>query len=159
MGVIRQMGFVDYFLIVSDFIGYAKSHDIPVGPGRGSAAGSMVAYCLDITDVDPMKYSLYFERFLNPERVSMPDIDVDFCYRRRGEVIDYVNQKYGADHVAQIVTFGTMAARGAIRDVGRALNIPYADVDAIAKQVPNSPAHDPGLRPVPVQAPAGDVRE
>ena len=110
MGVIRQMGFVDYFLIVSDFIGYAKSHDIPVGPGRGSAAGSMVAYCLDITDVDPMKYSLYFERFLNPERVSMPDIDVDFCYRRRGEVIDYVNQKYGAVHVAQIVTFGTMAA-------------------------------------------------
>ena len=98
----------------------------------------MVAYCLDITDVDPMKYSLYFERFLNPERVSMPDIDVDFCYRRRGEVIDYVNQKYGADHVAQIVTFGTMAAKGAIRDVGRALNVPYAEVDAIAKQVPNS---------------------
>ena len=138
MDMIRQMGFVEYFLIVSDFIGYAKSHDIPVGPGRGSAAGSMVAYCLDITDVDPMKYSLYFERFLNPERVSMPDIDVDFCYRRRGEVIDYVNQKYGADHVAQIVTFGTMAAKGAIRDVGRALNVPYAEVDAIAKQVPNS---------------------
>ena len=106
--------------------------------GRGSAAGSMVAYCLEITDVDPMKYSLYFERFLNPERVSMPDIDVDFCYRRRGEVIDYVNRKYGADHVAQIVTFGTMAAKGAIRDVGRALNVPYAEVDAIAKQVPNS---------------------
>ena len=95
MDIIRQMGFVDYFLIVSDFIGYAKSHDIPVGPGRGSAAGSMVAYCLDITDVDPMKYYLYFERFLNPERVTMPDIDVDFCYRRRGEVIDYVNRKYG----------------------------------------------------------------
>ena len=138
MAMIRRMGFVEYFLIVSDFIGYAKSHDIPVGPGRGSAAGSMVAYCLDITDVDPMKYSLYFERFLNPERVSMPDIDVDFCYRRRGEVIDYVNRKYGSDHVAQIVTFGTMAAKGAIRDVGRALNVPYAQVDAIAKQVPNS---------------------
>ena len=138
MAMIRRMGFVEYFLIVSDFIGYAKSHDIPVGPGRGSAAGSMVAYCLDITDVDPMKYSLYFERFLNPERVSMPDIDVDFCYRRRGEVIDYVNRKYGNDHVAQIVTFGTMAAKGAIRDVGRALNVPYAQVDAIAKQVPNS---------------------
>ena len=138
MAMIRRMGFVEYFLIVSDFIGYAKSHGIPVGPGRGSAAGSMVAYCLDITDVDPMKYSLYFERFLNPERVSMPDIDVDFCYRRRGEVIDYVNRKYGTDHVAQIVTFGTMAAKGAIRDVGRALNVPYAEVDAIAKQVPNS---------------------
>ena len=138
MAMIRRMGFVEYFLIVSDFIGYAKSHGIPVGPGRGSAAGSMVAYCLEITDVDPMKYSLYFERFLNPERVSMPDIDVDFCYRRRGEVIDYVNRKYGTDHVAQIVTFGTMAAKGAIRDVGRALNVPYAEVDAIAKQVPNS---------------------
>ena len=138
MAMIRRMGFVEYFLIVSDFIGYAKSRDIPVGPGRGSAAGSMVAYCLDITDVDPRKYSLYFERFLNPERVTMPDIDVDFCYRRRGEVIDYVNRKYGPDHVAQIVTFGTMAAKGAIRDVGRALNVPYAQVDAIAKQVPNA---------------------
>lgn len=138
MAMIRKMGFVEYFLIVSDFIGYAKSRDIPVGPGRGSAAGSMVAYCLDITDVDPMKYSLYFERFLNPERISMPDIDVDFCYRRRGEVIDYVNEKYGHDHVAQIVTFGTMAAKGAIRDVGRALNVPYAEVDAIVKQVPNA---------------------
>ncbi|MGM9577950.1 MAG: DNA polymerase III subunit alpha [Evtepia sp.] len=138
MAMIRRMGFVEYFLIVSDFIGYAKSQDIPVGPGRGSAAGSMVAYCLYITDIDPMKYSLYFERFLNPERVSMPDIDVDFCYRRRGEVIDYVNRKYGSDHVAQIVTFGTMAAKGAIRDVGRALNVPYAQVDAIAKQVPNT---------------------
>jgi DNA polymerase-3 subunit alpha len=138
MAMIRRMGFVEYFLIVSDFIGYAKGQGIPVGPGRGSAAGSMVAYCLHITDVDPMKYSLYFERFLNPERVSMPDIDVDFCYRRRGEVIDYVNRKYGSDHVAQIVTFGTMAAKGAIRDVGRALNVPYAQVDAIAKQVPNA---------------------
>ena len=138
MGVIRQMGFVDYFLIVSDFIGYAKGRGIPVGPGRGSAAGSMVAYCMKITDVDPMKYSLYFERFLNPERVTMPDIDIDFCIRRRQEVIEYVQDKYGADHVAQIVTFGTMAARGAIRDVGRALNIPYADVDAVAKQVPST---------------------
>ena len=138
MGVIRQMGFVDYCLIVSDFIGYAKGRGIPVGPGRGSAAGSMVAYCMKITDVDPMKYSLYFERFLNPERVTMPDIDIDFCIRRRQEVIEYVQDKYGADHVAQIVTFGTMAARGAIRDVGRALNIPYADVDAVAKQVPST---------------------
>ena len=139
MGIIRQMGFVDYFLIVSDFINFAKSHGIPVGPGRGSAAGSMVAYCMRITDVDPMKYNLYFERFLNPERVTMPDIDIDFCIRRRQEVIEYVQGKYGYDHVAQIVTFGTMAARAAIRDVGRALNMPYADVDAVAKQVPSGP--------------------
>ena len=138
MDMIRKMGFVDYFLIVSDFIAYAKNNGIPVGPGRGSAAGSMVSYCLNITDLDPLKYSLYFERFLNPERVSMPDIDVDFCIRRRQEVIDYVNRKYGEDHVAQIVTFGTMAARGAIRDVGRVLNFPYAEVDAIAKQVPTT---------------------
>jgi DNA polymerase-3 subunit alpha len=137
LDMIRTMGFVDYFLIVWDFIAYAKNHDIPVGPGRGSAAGSMVAYCLDITELDPLKYSLYFERFLNPERVSMPDIDVDFCYVRRQEVIDYVTRKYGKDRVAQIVTFGTMAARGAIRDVGRALNMPYADVDVVAKLVPN----------------------
>ena len=136
LDMIGQMGFVDYFLIVSDFIGYAKSRGIPVGPGRGSAAGSVVSYCLGITDVDPIKYSLYFERFLNPERVSMPDIDIDFCVRRRGEVIDYVNRKYGADHVAQIVTFGTMAARAAIRDTGRALDIGYAECDAVAKQVP-----------------------
>ena len=136
MGVIRQMGFVDYFLIVSDFIGYAKSRGIPVGPGRGSAAGSMVSYCLNITDIDPMKYSLYFERFLNPERVTMPDIDIDFCIRRRQEVIDYVARKSGEDHVAQIVTFGTMKAKAAIRDVGRVMNLPYAEVDAIAKQVP-----------------------
>ena len=135
--MIAKMGFVDYFLIVSDFIGYAKSQGIPVGPGRGSAAGSIVSYCLAITDLDPIHYSLYFERFLNPERVSMPDIDVDFCYVRRPEVIEYVTRKYGKDRVAQIVTFGTMAARGAIRDVGRALNIPYNDVDAVAKQVPN----------------------
>ncbi|MDO4174753.1 MAG: DNA polymerase III subunit alpha [Eubacteriales bacterium] len=136
LDMIAQMGFVDYFLIVWDFIHYAKTHGIPVGPGRGSAAGSMVAYCLDITTLDPLQYSLYFERFLNPERISMPDIDVDFCYERRQEVIDYVTEKYGADHVAQIVTFGTMAARNAIRDVGRALNIPYADVDVVAKLVP-----------------------
>ena len=138
MDMIRKMGFVDYFLIVSDFIAYAKGNQIPVGPGRGSAAGAMVAYCLNITDLDPMKYNLYFERFLNPERVSMPDIDIDFCIRRRSEVIDYVNKKYGHDHVAQIVTFGTMLARGAIRDVGRVLNFPYAEVDALAKQVPTT---------------------
>ena len=137
LGIISMMGYVDYFLIVWDFIHYAKSHGIPVGPGRGSAAGSIVSYCLHITDVDPIKYGLIFERFLNPERVSMPDIDIDFCYERRGEVIDYVNRKYGEDNVAQIVTFGTMAARLAIRDVGRALNIPYGRVDEVAKQVPN----------------------
>ena len=136
MDVIEQMGFVDYFLIVSDFIGYAKRKGIPVGPGRGSAAGSMVSYCLNITDIDPLKYSLYFERFLNPERVTMPDIDIDFCIRRRQEVIDYVSRKYGEDHVAQIVTFGTMKAKAAIRDVGRVMNLPYAEVDNIAKQVP-----------------------
>lgn len=136
LNMIRKMGFVDYFLIVSDFIAYAKNNGIPVGPGRGSAAGSVVSYCLHITDVDPVKYSLFFERFLNPERVSMPDIDVDFCVNRRGEVIDYVNRLYGSDHVAQIVTFGTLAARGAIRDVGRVLSMSYADTDAVAKQVP-----------------------
>ena len=139
LDMIKRMGFVDYFLIVSDFIGYAKGRGIPVGPGRGSAAGSVVSYCLNITDVDPIKYSLYFERFLNPERVSMPDIDIDFCVRRRGEVIDYVNRKYGNDHVAQIVTFGTMAARQAVRDTGRALDISYAECDAVAKQVPFAP--------------------
>ena len=139
MGVIRQMGFVDYFLIVSDFIGYAKENGIPVGPGRGSGAGSMVAYCLRITDVDPIKYALIFERFLNPERVTMPDIDIDFCIRRRQEVIDYVSRKYGEDHVVQIVTFGTMKAKAAIRDVGRVLNVPYSEVDNIAKQVPFDP--------------------
>lgn len=138
MEMIRRMGFVDYFLIVADFVAYARSQDIPVGPGRGSAAGSMVSYCLEITDVDPMKYDLYFERFLNPERVTMPDIDMDFCYRRRNEIIDYVNQKYGSDHVAQIVTFGTMAARGVLRDVGRTLDFPYAEMDQLAKQVPST---------------------
>ncbi|MBE6913820.1 MAG: DNA polymerase III subunit alpha [Ruminococcaceae bacterium] len=136
--MIARMGFVDYFLIVSDFVGYAKRHGIPVGPGRGSAAGSVVSYCLYITDVDPIKYNLYFERFLNPERVTMPDIDIDFCIRRRGEVIDYVARKYGEDHVAQIVTFGTMAAKNAIRDVGRVLGVSYAETDACAKQVPNA---------------------
>ena len=138
LGVIEKMGFVDYFLIVQDFINYAKRQDIPVGPGRGSAAGSVVSYCLHITDVDPIKYSLFFERFLNPERVSMPDIDVDFCVNRRGEVIDYVTRLYGADHVAQIVTFGTMAARMAIRDVARALDISYAEADTAAKQIPST---------------------
>ncbi len=139
MGVIRQMGFVDYFLIVSDFIGYARKNGIPVGPGRGSGAGSMAAYCLRITGVDPIKYGLIFERFLNPERVTMPDIDIDFCIRRRQEVIDYVSRKYGEDRVVQIVTFGTMKAKAAIRDVGRVLNFPYAEVDNIAKQVPFDP--------------------
>ena len=138
LSMINKMGFVDYFLIVSDFIGYAKRNGIPVGPGRGSAAGSVVSYCLHITDVDPIKYSLFFERFLNPERVSMPDIDVDFCVNRRGEVIEYVKRLYGNDHVAQIVTFGTMAARNAIRDVGRALDVSYAETDAVAKQVPTA---------------------
>ena len=136
LSVIRQMGFVDYFLIVWDFVRYAKSRNIPVGPGRGSAAGSLVSYTLRITDVDPIKYSLFFERFLNPERVTMPDIDMDFCIRRRGEVIDYVTEKYGSDHVAQIVTFGTMKARQVVRDVGRAMNVSYGETDAVAKQVP-----------------------
>jgi len=136
--MIEKMGFTDYFLIVSDFVRYAKNAGIPVGPGRGSAAGSMVSYCLYITDVEPMRFGLYFERFLNPERVSMPDIDMDFGDVRRGEVVDYVRRKYGDDHVAQIVTFGTMAARGVIRDVGRVMGLPYAEVDAIAKQVPNT---------------------
>jgi len=130
------MGYVDYFLIVSDFIRYAKEKGIMVGPGRGSAAGSFVAYCLGITNIDPLKYNLLFERFLNPERISMPDIDIDFCFERRQEVIDYVVEKYGKDRVAQIITFGTMAARAVIRDVGRALDIPYGEVDAIAKMIP-----------------------
>lgn len=136
LATIQNMGFVDYFLIVWDFIKYAKDHGISVGPGRGSAAGSMVSYCLSITTIDPVKYSLIFERFLNPERVSMPDIDVDFCYERRQEVIDYVIEKYGEDHVAQIITFGTMAARAVIKDVGRALAMPYADADRISKMIP-----------------------
>lgn len=137
LDVINKMGYVDYFLIVHDFIRHAKSRNIPVGPGRGSGAGSLAAYCIGITGIDPIKYNLLFERFLNPERVSMPDFDIDFCYVRRQEVIDYVISKYGADHVAQIVTFGTMAARGAVRDVGRVLGIPYNTVDEVAKLIPN----------------------
>lgn len=136
ISTVAKMGFVDYYLIVNDFVQYAKSNGIPVGPGRGSGAGSLCAYCIGITAIDPIKYNLLFERFLNPERVSMPDFDIDFCKERRGEVIDYVVRKYGEDHVAQIISFGTMAARGAIRDVGRALAIPYATVDVIAKLVP-----------------------
>ncbi len=136
LSVIKSMGYVDYFLIVWDFIKYAKDHQIMVGPGRGSAAGSIVSYCLGITTIDPIKYQLLFERFLNPERVSMPDIDVDFCFERRQEVIDYVVKKYGADRVVQIVTFGTMAARGVIRDVGRVMDLPYAFVDSISKMIP-----------------------
>jgi DNA polymerase-3 subunit alpha len=139
INMIEKMGFTDYFLIVSDFVRFAKGAGIPVGPGRGSAAGSMVSYTLYITDIDPIQYGLYFERFLNPERVSMPDIDMDFGDTRRGEVVDYVRRKYGDDHVAQIVTFGTMAARGSIRDVGRVLNFTYAETDVVAKLVPNTP--------------------
>ena len=134
--VVKKMGYTNYYLIVYDFINYAKSRDIPVGPGRGSGAGSLAAYCVGITDIDPIRYNLIFERFLNPERVSMPDFDVDFCYERRQEVIDYVNEKYGRDHVAQIVTFGTMAARAAVRDVGRVMGMPYQEVDRVAKLIP-----------------------
>ncbi|MDR0356924.1 MAG: DNA polymerase III subunit alpha, partial [Clostridiales Family XIII bacterium] len=137
LGVIEKMGFTDYFLIVRDFIKYARDHGIAVGPGRGSAAGSLVSYVLRITDIDPNEYNLIFERFLNPERVSMPDIDIDFCYERRGEVIDYVVRKYGADKVAQIITFGTLKAKAVIRDVGRVMGMPYRDVDKIAKMVPD----------------------
>ncbi len=136
LNVIHTMGYVDYFLIVWDFIHFARSHDIMVGPGRGSAAGSIAAYCLEITNIDPIRYNLLFERFLNPERVSMPDIDIDFCYERRQEVIDYVVEKYGKDQVVQIVTFGTLAAKGVVRDVGRVLDMPYARCDAIAKMIP-----------------------
>lgn len=135
--VIKKMGYVDYFLIVEDFIRYAKDNGIPVGPGRGSAAGSIVAYALEITDIEPLKFNLLFERFLNPERVSMPDIDIDFCYQRRSEVIDYVIRKYGKDHVSQIITFGTLSARAVIRDVGRALDVSYAKTDLVAKNIPN----------------------
>ena len=136
MNIIKEMGFVDYFLIVWDFIKFARERGISVGPGRGSGAGSIAAYVLKITDIDPIKYGLLFERFLNPERISMPDFDIDFCYERRGEVIEYVGKKYGIDHVSQIITFGTMSARMVIRDVGRALDIPYAEVDKIAKMIP-----------------------
>ena len=137
LGIIKRMGYVDYFLIVWDFINYARENGIPVGPGRGSAAGSIVSYCLHITNIDPIRYSLLFERFLNPERVSMPDIDIDFCYERRQEVIDYVGRKYGKEKVVQIVTFGTLAAKGVIRDVGRVMDLPYSFVDSIAKMIPN----------------------
>ena len=136
LSVIDSMGFSDYFLIVWDFIAYAHKQGIVTGPGRGSSAGSLVAYTLRITDVDPIKYNLLFERFLNPERISMPDIDIDFSDERRDEVIDYVAEKYGKAHVAQIITFGTMAARAAVRDVGRALNVPYGEVDKAAKLIP-----------------------
>lgn len=136
IGVIKQTGFASYFLIVSDFITWAKTHDIPVGPGRGSAAGSLVAYCINITNIDPIRYDLLFERFLNPERISMPDIDVDFCFEKRERVIEYVTNKYGKDNVAQIITFGTMKSKAAVRDVGRALGMPYADADRIAKLIP-----------------------
>jgi DNA polymerase III subunit alpha len=138
IAIIQQMKFSGYFLIVWDFIRYAKEHNIPVGPGRGSAAGALVAYSLEITDIDPLQHELLFERFLNPERISMPDIDIDFCMNRRGEVIDYVTRKYGRDNVAQIITFGTMAAKAAIKDVGRAMDVPYSDVDRIAKMVPTT---------------------
>jgi DNA polymerase III subunit alpha len=146
LGIINRMGYASYFLIVWDFIRYAREQGIPVGPGRGSAAGSIVAYALRISDVDPLRYGLFFERFLNPERISMPDIDTDFCYERRDEVIDYVRQKYGADRVAQIVTFGTMAARAAVRDVGRVMAHPLADVDRIAKLIPNIPTNPISIR-------------
>ena len=135
--VIAKMGYASYFLIVWDFINYAKENNIAVGPGRGSAAGSIVAFLLGITNIDPLKYGLLFERFLNPERVTMPDIDIDFCYVKRAKVIEYVANRYGADHVAQIITFGTMAAKAAIRDVGRALNLPYSEVDKVAKMISN----------------------
>ena len=137
LSVINKMGYVDYFLIVWDYIYYAKTHDIPVGPGRGSGAGSIVAYAIGITDIDPIQYGLLFERFLNPERISMPDFDVDFCYEKRDKVIAYVEEKYGKDHVSQIITFGTMSARMVIRDVARVLDVPYAEADKLAKMVPN----------------------
>ena len=136
INTIENMGYVNYYLIVHDFVRYAKSVDLPVGPGRGSGAGSLAAYCLGITGIDPIRYNLLFERFLNPERISMPDFDIDFSDERRPEMIEYVVRKDGADHVAQIVTFGTMAAKASIRDVGRAMAIPYATVDAVAKLVP-----------------------
>ncbi|MGB1758999.1 MAG: DNA polymerase III subunit alpha, partial [Candidatus Puniceispirillaceae bacterium] len=141
LDIIEQMGFPGYFLIVADFIQWAKSKNIPVGPGRGSGAGSVVAWALSITDLDPLKWGLLFERFLNPERVSMPDFDIDFCQDRRDEVISYVQDKYGHDRVAQIITFGSLQARAALRDVGRVLEMPYGQVDRIAKLIPNNPAN------------------
>jgi DNA polymerase-3 subunit alpha len=140
LDVITRMKYAGYFLIVSDFIKWAKAHGIPVGPGRGSGAGSLVAWVLTITDLDPMRFALLFERFLNPERVSMPDFDIDFCQDRRGEVISYVQQRYGRDQVAQIITFGTLQARGVLRDVGRVLQMPYGQVDKLTKLVPQNPS-------------------
>ena len=139
LGVISSMGFTNYFLVVWDFIRFAKENGILVGPGRGSAAGSIVTYALGITALDPLKYDLIFERFLNPSRISMPDIDIDFADDRRSEVIDYVVQKYGADHVAQIVTFGTLAAKASVRDVGRAMGMPFDEIDRVAKLIPTGP--------------------
>ena len=144
--MIQKMRFAGYFLIVWDFIHYARAQGVPVGPGRGSAAGSLVSYALQITDVDPLQYDLLFERFLNPERISMPDIDIDFCMRRRGEVIEYVRQKYGAESVAQIITFGTMAAKAVLKDAGRALDMPYGEVDKIAKMIPDDAQYRAGRR-------------
>ena len=135
------MGFAGYFLIVSDFVNWAKENKIPVGPGRGSGAGSVAAWSLGITDLDPIKYSLLFERFLNPERVSMPDFDIDFCQIRRDEVIEYVNNKYGSESVAHIITFGTLASRAAVRDIGRVLEVPYGEVDSFAKLIPFNPSN------------------
>ena len=154
LGIIERMGFPGYFLIVSDFIQWAKSHDIPVGPGRGSGAGSLVAWALTITNLDPLRFGLLFERFLNPERVSMPDFDVDFCQDRRGEVIRYVQERYGQDRVAQIITFGTLQARAVVRDVGRVLQLPFGLVDRIAKQVPNNLFAHKYLIPMYLDAPA-----
>ena len=139
--IINKMGFAGYFLIVSDFVNWAKENKIPVGPGRGSGAGSVAAWSLGITDLDPIKYVLLFERFLNPERVSMPDFDIDFCQIRRDEVIEYVNKKYGSESVAHIITFGTLASRAAVRDIGRVLEVPYGEVDSFAKLIPFNPSN------------------
>ena len=152
--MVRDMGFAGYFLIVWDFIRFSREQGIPVGPGRGSAAGSLVAYCMQITDIDPMQFDLLFERFLNPERVSMPDIDIDFCFRNRERVIDYVTGKYGRPNVAQIITFGTMAARAVLRDAGRGLDIPYAEVDKIAKLIPQQPGQDITIAKALAEVPA-----
>ena len=139
LGVIKKMGFAGYFLITQDFVEYAKNEKIPVGPGRGSAVGSLVSYCLGITNIDPMKYNLIFERFLNPHRVTMPDIDIDFCIEGRDKVIQYIKKRYGEKSVAQIITFGTMGAKSSIRDVGRVLGMEYGEVDRVAKMIPNEP--------------------
>ena len=158
LDTIAQMGYVDYMLIVWDFIDYAKKHGIMVGPGRGSAAGSIVSYSLNITMLDPLKYNLLFERFLNPDRVTMPDIDIDFCYERRQEVIDYVTEKYGADHVAQIITFGTMKAKAVVRDVGRVLGMRYAGGGRRGKGHPLLAGYDAGKGDEGQPAAAGDDR-